>query len=72
MLKFIFMETMTVHPKTKEQLAALKAIAKALKVDLKMNDSSYDTDFVTEILKGETARKESKKGLRVNTENLWK
>lgn len=66
------METLIMHPKTKEQLTALKAVAKVLKVDFNTEKDNYDPTFVAEILKGETARKEGKKGLRINTENLWK
>lgn len=66
------METLIMHPKTKEQLAALKAVAKVLKVEFKTEKDTYDPAFVAEILKGEKARKEGKKGLRINTENLWK
>jgi hypothetical protein len=36
------METMILHPKSKEQLLALKAIAKALKVDFEIRASPYD------------------------------
>ncbi len=61
------------HPKNKEQLNALKAIAKALKVDFETdNNSPYDPSFVAEVLKGEKAKKDGKKGLRVDVENLWK
>lgn len=66
------METVIMHPKTREQLAALKAVAKALKVDFKTDEGTYDSDFVAEVLKGEKVRKEGKKGLRINIENLWK
>lgn len=53
-------------------MAALKAVAKALKVDFKTDEGTYDSDFVAEVLKGEKVRKEGKKGLRINIENLWK
>ncbi|MDB5087714.1 MAG: hypothetical protein JWR09_1708, partial [Mucilaginibacter sp.] len=42
------------HPKNKEQLSALKAVAKALKVDFETETSPYNADFVAKI-------KESKK-----------
>jgi hypothetical protein len=41
------METLIMHPQNKEQLAALKAIAKALKVSVET--SSYNPDFVAKI-----------------------
>jgi hypothetical protein len=67
------METVIMHPKNKEQLNALKAIAKALKVDFETdNNSPYDPLFVAEVFKGEKAKKDGKKGLRVDVENLWK
>jgi hypothetical protein len=67
------METMIMHPQNKEQLDALKAIAKVLKVAFETEKgSTYDPVFVAEILKGEKAKKEGKKGVRVDMENLWK
>ncbi|WP_299586338.1 DUF2683 family protein [Mucilaginibacter sp.] len=48
------METMIMHPKNKEQLSALKAVAKALKVEFETEASPYNPDFVAKI-------KESKK-----------
>jgi hypothetical protein len=67
------METVIMHPKNKEQLAALKAVAKALKVAFETDENSpYDPVFVAEVLAGVKARKEGKKGLRVDVENLWK
>jgi hypothetical protein len=66
------METVIMHPKNKAQLDALKAIAKALKVAFETGKSPYDPMFVAEVLKGEKAKKEGKKGLRADVENLWK
>ena len=42
------METIVMHPANKEQLAALKAIAKALKIpfEKKENKEQYDPAFV--------------------------
>lgn len=40
------METLIMHPETKEQLAALKAIAKALKVNVGTGKSPYNPEFV--------------------------
>ena len=41
------METVIMHPKNKEQLSALKAFAKALKVEFET--STYNADFVAKI-----------------------
>lgn len=43
------METVIMHPKSKEQLSALKAFAKALKVDFETHKSPYNPEFVTKI-----------------------
>jgi hypothetical protein len=67
------METVIMHPKNQPQLAALKAIAKALDVAFETDKSSgYDPIFVAEILESEKAKKQGKKGLRVDVDNLWK
>ena len=66
------METLIVQPKTKEQLAALKAVIKALKIDFKSEKSdTYDPEFVKEILR---AREDIKngKGVKIDTKDLWK
>jgi len=50
------METLIVHPKNKEQLTALKAIMKALKVDFKTEkntESIYSPEFNAKIKRGE-------------------
>jgi hypothetical protein len=50
------METLIVQPKNKEQLAALKAFMKALKVDFKIEKStksSYSPEFVAKMKKSE-------------------
>jgi len=40
------METLIMHPQNKEQLMALKAIAKALKITVETRKSPYDPEFV--------------------------
>lgn len=40
------METLIMHPETKEQLAALKAVAKALKIKTQTKVSPYSPEFV--------------------------
>jgi len=65
------METLILHPKNKEQLAAIKAFVKALKIDFTMEKDTYNEDFVKEILQ---AREDIKngKGVKVNVDELWK
>jgi hypothetical protein len=65
------METLIVQPKTKEQLAALKAFIKALKIDFKSEKSTYDPEFVEKILQGREDIKNGK-GVKIATEDLWK
>lgn len=43
------MQTVIVHPKNKEQLSALKAFVKALKMDFETEASPYNPDFVAKI-----------------------
>ena len=50
------METLIVHPRSKEQLAALKGIMKALKVDFtteKSTEDKYNPEFVAKIKQSE-------------------
>jgi len=65
------METLTLHPKNKEQLNALKAFAKALKIDFKTEKSSYDPEFVAKIKRGQEQIKAGK-GIKIAIEDLWK
>ena len=65
------METLIVQPKTKEQLVALKAFVKALKIDFRTEKSPYDPDFVEKILQGREDIKKGK-GVKIATEDLWK
>ena len=65
------METLIVQPKTKEQLTALKAFIKALKIDFKSEKSSYNPDFVEKILQGREDIKNGK-GIRIASKDLWK
>jgi hypothetical protein len=68
---FCFMETLIVHPKTKEQLTALKAVIKALKIDFKSEKSPYNPEFVEKILQGREDIKKGK-GVKIDTKDLWK
>ena len=47
------METLIMHPKNKEQLAALKAIAKAWKITIETKKGPYDPEFVDMVKKAE-------------------
>jgi len=47
------METLIMHPKNKEQLVALKALAKAWKISVETKESPYDPDFVAMVKKAE-------------------
>jgi len=61
------------HPQNKEQLAALKAVAKALKIGFETDKSSpYNREFVAKVLAGEKAKNDGEKGLRIDVDNLWK
>ena len=66
------METIVVHPKNKEELSALKAFIKALKIDFTTEKGPYNPEFVKEILEGVNARKAGKLGLEIDVENMWK
>jgi len=65
------METLIVQPKTKEQLPALKAFIKALKIDFTSEKSPYDPEFVEKILQGREDIKNGR-GVKIATEDLWK
>lgn len=67
---FRSMETLIIQPKTKEQLIALKAFMKALKIEYK-SEKGYDPEFVEEVLKSREDIKKGK-GVKIATEDLWK
>ncbi len=58
-------------PENKEQLSAIKAFAKALKVKFKTEKSYYNPDAVTKIRQGEEDYKNGK-GVKIATGDLWK
>jgi hypothetical protein len=64
------METLIAYPANKEQLNALKAFMKAMKVDFKVEKSRYNAGFVAKI---EQSRQEIKqgKGVSIKVEDLW-
>ena len=47
------METLIMHPENKQQLLALKAIAKALKISVTTQKSPYNPEFVANIKNAE-------------------
>lgn len=55
----------------KEQLSALKALAKAMKIDFEVKKSPYNPEFVTKILDGSKEISEGK-GTKIPLEDLWK
>jgi hypothetical protein len=61
------METLIMHPENKEQLLALKAIAKALKISVETKKSPYDPDFVATI-KGAEKRGNYK---TIDPDDVW-
>ena len=66
------METLIVQPKTKEQLTALKAVIKALKIDFRSEKlETYNPEFVDKILQGREDIKNGK-GVKIDTKDLWK
>ena len=65
------METLIVHPKNKEQLSALKAFVKALKIEFTTEKSPYKPDFVAKIKRSQEQMKEGR-GVKIAVEDLWK
>ncbi len=53
------MEALTIHPKNKEQLVAIKSVLKALKIPFEKKESPYDPEFVYIIRNSENDRKNS-------------
>lgn len=65
------METMIMHPQNKEQLSALKAFAKALKVDFETEKSPYNPAFVTKIKESKKQIEEGKYITLDPDKSLW-
>jgi hypothetical protein len=63
------METLILHPENKEQLTALKAIAKALQISFETSKIKYNPDFVAKIEKSKQEVIEGKV-TRVKKEDL--
>lgn len=65
------METIILLPENKEQISAIKAFAKALKVKFKTEKSYYSLEAVAKVRQGEEDYKNGK-GVKIATEDLWK
>lgn len=63
------METLIVHPETKEQLVALKTFMKAFKISFEEDKSPYNPEFVKMIQDGDEELKAGK-GVSVDIDNL--
>lgn len=65
------METLIVRPKNQKQLAAIKAVLKALDVTFQKEKADYDPAFVEKIKKSEKNFEEGKY-TTLKVEDLWK
>jgi hypothetical protein len=68
------METLIIHPENKEQLVAVKAVLKALKISFKKTqkvDEGYRKEFSDKILQGRMDI-ENGKGVKLAIKDLWK
>ncbi len=53
------MEALTIHPENNEQLEAIKAVLKALKIPFSKKESTYDPKFIKKIQESEKHQKGS-------------
>ena len=53
------MEVLTIHPENNEQLEAIKAVLKALKIPFDQKESRYDPEFVKKLHDAEKDRQNS-------------
>jgi len=68
------METILAHPENNEQLKAIKAVLKALKIKFESKTEetpNYDPEFVKMILEGKKEIEEGG-GTTIALEDLWK
>jgi hypothetical protein len=65
------METVIMHPKGKEQLTALKAFAKALKIDFETEKSPYNPEFVAKIKESIEQAKQGNVVTIEDPKNIW-
>jgi len=67
------METLIVHPKNKEQLTALKAFMKALKVDFQSSkdiEKPYSDEFVAKMKEAEEDVKAGRT-IKIEPADIW-
>lgn len=66
------METIIIHPKSKQEARLFEQLAKALNVPFKREEKSpYDPEFVAKIKRAEKNAKEGKFSI-IKVEDLWK
>jgi inosine/xanthosine triphosphate pyrophosphatase family protein len=65
------MTTFTVHSENKEQVNAIKAFMKALKIKFDVANNSYDEVFVDKIKESEKQFSEGR-FKKIETKDLWK
>jgi hypothetical protein len=65
------METLIVHPQNKKQLAASKAVMKALDISFEKSKSPYNPQFIEMLRQGDEDLKAGK-GVKVDIADLWK
>ena len=65
------METVIMHPESKEQLTALKAFAKALKVKFETEKSPYNPEFVAKIKESHERAKKGDVITIKDPKNIW-
>ncbi|WP_262248499.1 DUF2683 family protein [Parapedobacter soli] len=69
------METLIIEPQSKKQLAAIKAVLRAMEINFwKTDESPYDPDFVAKIKRGDEAlaRGEGRTLTLAELDELWK
>jgi hypothetical protein len=67
------METLIVQPKTKEQLVAMKAVLKALKIDFKIEKSTkspYSPEFAAKMRQSEEDMKAGRT-TKIEPADIW-
>jgi hypothetical protein len=63
------MESLVIHPESKEQLEALKALVKSWKISFEKYP--YDSDFVNEIKKREDNASKGEVTIIKDPKNIW-
>ncbi len=65
------METLIVHPESREKITALKAFLKALKIKFEVKEVPYNPDFLEKIQKGDEDIKAGRT-TKVTLDQIWK